>query len=71
MGVDEPDYGHLLDSMVVENGGRVPKLKRYFQPKVEAEIAFVLKQDLKGPNVTHIDVLQATDYIVPAIRNCR
>lgn len=66
LGVNEPDYGHLLDSMVVENGSAVPK-KKLLQPKVEAEIAFILKEDLKGPNVTTLDVLQATDYVVPAI----
>jgi 2-keto-4-pentenoate hydratase len=66
LGVDEPDYGHLLDSMVVENGSAVPKQK-VLQPKVEGEIAFILKKDLKGPNVTTLDVLQATDYILPAI----
>ena len=66
LGVDEPDYGHLLDSMVVENGSAVPKQK-VLQPRVEGEIAFVLKKELKGPNVTTLDVLQATDYILPAI----
>ena len=66
LGVDEPDYGHLLDSMVVENGGRVD-VDKVLQPRVEAEIAFILKRDLKGPNVTVLDVLQATDYIVPAL----
>jgi 2-keto-4-pentenoate hydratase len=66
LGVDEPDYGHLLDSMVIENGSAVPKQK-VLQPKVEGEIAFILKKDLKGPNVTTLDVLQATDYILPAI----
>ncbi len=66
LGVNEPDYGHLLDSMVVENGGRV-NIEKVLQPRVEAEIAFVLKHDLQGPNVTTLDVLQATDYIVPAL----
>lgn len=66
LGVDEPDYGHLLDSMVVENGSAVPKNK-VLQPRVEGEIAFILKEDLKGPNVTTLDVLKATDYILPAI----
>lgn len=66
LGVDEPDYGHLLDSMVVDNGGTI-SMEKVLQPKVEAEIAFVLKKDLKGPNVTTLDVLQATDYIVPSL----
>lgn len=66
LGVDEPDYGHLLDSMVVENGG-VISVDKVLQPKVEAEIAFVLKKELRGPNVTALDVIQATDYILPAL----
>ncbi|MDR4886772.1 fumarylacetoacetate hydrolase family protein [Fredinandcohnia sp. QZ13] len=66
LGVDEPDYGHLLDSMVVENGGKI-LIDKVLQPKVEGEIAFILKKDLRGPNVTALDVLQATEYIVPAL----
>lgn len=64
--VDQPDYGHLLDEMVVENGGTIA-FSRVLQPRVEAEIAFVLKQDLIGPNVTALDVLLATDYVLPAL----
>jgi 2-keto-4-pentenoate hydratase len=66
LGVGEPDYGHLLDSMVVENGGKI-SIEDVLQPKVEAEIAFILKKELRGPNVTTLDVLQATDYVVPAL----
>jgi 2-keto-4-pentenoate hydratase len=66
LGVNEPDYGHLLDSMVVENGGAI-SCDSMLLPKVEGEIAFILKKDLKGPNVTVLDVLQATDYVVPAL----
>src|SRR6476620_1414913 len=47
LGVDEPDYGHLLDTMVVENGGTIDT-KEMLLPKIEGEIAFVLKKDLKG-----------------------
>lgn len=65
-GVDQPDYGHLLDDMVFVDGETI-SLETYIQPKVEFEIAFILKNDLKGPNVTIIDVVNATDYIVPAI----
>ncbi|MGI8384236.1 2-keto-4-pentenoate hydratase [Robertmurraya sp. P23] len=66
LGVDEPDYGHLLDIMEVANGG-VISIEKVLQPKVEAELAFVLKKDLIGPNITTLDVLQATDYILPAL----
>jgi 2-keto-4-pentenoate hydratase len=64
--VDQPDYGHLLNNMVVENGGII-SFSRVLQPRVEAEIAFVLKHDLIGPRVTSLDVLLATDYVLPAL----
>ncbi|MEH6941308.1 2-keto-4-pentenoate hydratase [Bacillus sp. JJ722] len=66
LGVNEPDYGHLLASMVVENGGLIDN-EKVLQPKVEGEIAFILKKELRGPNVTALDVIQATDYILPAL----
>ncbi len=65
LGVDQPDYGHLLDSMQVK-GGKTP-LKGLLQPKVEGEIAFVLKRDLTGDQNTVQTVLDATDYVVAAI----
>lgn len=64
--VNQPDYGHLLDGMMFVEGETI-SLSQYIQPKVEFEIAFVLKKDLKGPNVTVLDVVEATDYIAPAI----
>jgi 2-keto-4-pentenoate hydratase len=66
LGVDEPDYGHLLDDMKVENGAKV-KVSDLLSPKIEAEIGFVLGEDLKGPNVTFLDVLMATKYVVPTL----
>ncbi|TCJ04332.1 2-keto-4-pentenoate hydratase [Cytobacillus praedii] len=66
LGIDEPDYGHLLNGMELGKNAVVSK-KSVIQPKVEAEIAFVLKEDLKGPNVTAEDVLEATDYLVASI----
>ena len=66
LGDNQPDYGHLLQSMYISSNGTV-SLQTLFQPKVEGEIAFVLKKDLIGPHITIEDVLQATDYIVPAI----
>ncbi|MCL6577405.1 2-keto-4-pentenoate hydratase [Kyrpidia sp.] len=65
MGVREPDYGHLLKSMQYPSG--VPVKHPLLQPRVEAEIAFVLKKELKGPGLGLHDVLQATEYVVPAI----
>lgn len=66
LGVDEPDYGHLLDDMQVEDGGTV-KVEDMLSPKVEAEIGFILKEDLKGPKITFLDVLMATEYVVPTL----
>lgn len=64
--VTEPDYGHILDDMMYKNGEAI-SIDRFIQPKVEFEIAFVLKKALKGPNVTLEDVIEATDYVIPAI----
>ncbi|WP_373850171.1 2-keto-4-pentenoate hydratase [Jeotgalibaca porci] len=66
LGVDEPDYGHLLNTMVIGNGETVPA-GTLLQAKVEGEIAFILKDELKGPNVTPEEVLAATDYVLPAL----
>src|SRR5262249_6000252 len=49
LGVDEPDFGHLLDDMMV-NG--VASAQAYLAPRVEIETAFVLRSALKGPGVT-------------------
>lgn len=65
LGVHEPDYGHLLNTMDVSHG-QAP-IDQLLQPKAEGEIAFVLKEDLHGPNATIEDVLAATDYVVAAI----
>ncbi|MED4697345.1 2-keto-4-pentenoate hydratase [Peribacillus frigoritolerans] len=65
-GIDTPDCGHLFENMIVENNHEV-SFNDVIQPKIESEIAFVLKKDLKGPNVTIEDVLQATDYVLPSI----
>lgn len=63
--VNEPDYGHLLSNMEITNGQT--ERADYLKPRVEAEIAFVLKKPLKGPNITVDDVLDATDYVVGSI----
>ncbi|SMQ74665.1 2-keto-4-pentenoate hydratase [Bacillus sp. OV166] len=66
LGVDEPDYGHLLDDMKITDESTV-KIAEFISPKVEAEIGFILEQDLVGPNVNYLDVLMATKYVVPTI----
>jgi 2-keto-4-pentenoate hydratase len=63
--VDEADYGHLLSSGVILEGQPI-KLNKLIQPRLEAEICFVLKDDLKGPGVTTAMVLAATAGVMPA-----
>lgn len=64
--IDEPDYGHLLDDMVIADGAKVPH-ERFCIPRVEVELAFVLNKSLRGPGVRLTDVLNATEYVVPAL----
>ncbi|MCM3689822.1 2-keto-4-pentenoate hydratase [Neobacillus niacini] len=66
LNVNEPDYGHILNDMVYKDGESI-SLDKFIQPRIEFEIAFVLKEDLKGPGVTMNDVIAATDYVVPAL----
>ncbi|TGA89744.1 2-keto-4-pentenoate hydratase [Streptomyces sp. MZ04] len=66
MGVDEPDYGHLLDDMELAESRPVP-IARYCAPRVEAEVGFVLGDDLPGDGCTVADVLAATERVVPAL----
>ena len=66
VGIGEPDSGYLLDDMVFADGGIVPK-DRFIGTRVEAELAFVLNRDLAGRTCTIFDVLNATDYVTPAL----
>ena len=63
--ITEPDYGTLLDDMFYEPGD-IPTT-RFIAPRVEVELAFVLKRKLEGNHITIDDVLSATDYVTPAI----
>ncbi len=63
--IDEPDYGTLLDDMFFEPGD-IPAT-RFIAPRVEVELAFVLKKKLEGARITVDDVLDATDHVQPAI----
>lgn len=64
--ISEPDYGLLLDDMLFKDGFDIP-FERFIVPRVEVELAFILKDRLSGPHCTVFDVLKATDYVVPAI----
>ncbi|GAA3158846.1 2-keto-4-pentenoate hydratase [Planomonospora alba] len=66
MGVDEPDYGHLLDDMVLPEDTPVPA-RAYCHPRIEVEIGYVLGAGLPGEGCTEADVLAATEYVVPAL----
>jgi len=66
LGVDEPDFGHLLDDMVHDHGSTIPAT-RYCRPRIEPEICFRLAQPLRGPGVTAEDVLAATEAVAPAL----
>jgi 2-oxopent-4-enoate hydratase len=66
LGVDEPDFGVLLDDMFVEEGDEIA-VESLVQPRVEAEMAFVMGRDLVGPGVTTTTALAAIAGVVPAI----
>jgi 2-oxo-hept-3-ene-1,7-dioate hydratase len=64
--IDEPDYGHLFDTMIIPDGAKVPH-DSYCLPRIEIELAFVLGKRIVGPGVGLTDVLRATEYVVPAL----
>ena len=64
--ITEPDYAPLMDDMFFATGSDIP-FERFIAPRVEVELAFVLRSPLKGPGVTIFDVLRATDYVTPAL----
>jgi 2-keto-4-pentenoate hydratase len=66
LGVKEPDYGHILNGMVIMEGERIPVVD-LIAPRIEGEIAFVLKEDLKGPGVTLTEVIRCTEGLIPAL----
>jgi 2-oxo-hept-3-ene-1,7-dioate hydratase len=66
LNIDIPDSGILFDDMQFETGATVPK-GRFIQPRIEAEIAFVMKSPIGGADVSRADVIAATDYVTPSI----
>jgi 2-oxo-hept-3-ene-1,7-dioate hydratase len=65
-GIDEPDFGHLLDTMIL--GCEAPiEAARFLVPRIEVELAFILGHDLEGTQFTVTDVLAATEFVQPAL----
>jgi 2-oxo-hept-3-ene-1,7-dioate hydratase len=64
--IDEPDYGVLMDNMFYDDGAKIPH-ENFCVPRVEMELGFVLGKALKGPGVGLLEVLAATDWVVPSI----
>ncbi len=64
LGVDQPDFGHLLSGMAA-NEGEAIRADSMIAPRAEAEVAFVLERDLHGPGLTAADVLRATAFVMP------
>ncbi|MER7282606.1 fumarylacetoacetate hydrolase family protein [Dactylosporangium sp. NPDC000244] len=69
LGVDRPDFGLLFDDMAYDGGDTVP-YSAVLQPRIEAEIAFVLKEDLAGGPLDAAQVRSAIDYATPALEIC-
>jgi 2-keto-4-pentenoate hydratase len=65
-GATEPDFSAMTDDLFLPEDTPIAH-SRFFRPLIEIEIAFVMKSTLKGPGVTPVDVLRATDFILPSI----
>jgi 2-keto-4-pentenoate hydratase len=66
LGVDEPDFGHLLDDFFYLEHEPI-RMNRFIQPRIEPEVAFVLKAPLHGPGVTVQEAIAAVDFVLPAL----
>jgi 2-oxo-hept-3-ene-1,7-dioate hydratase len=62
----EPDYGRILDDALFNDGAQI-KADLFIKPRLEVELAFIMGDDLKGPNTRIYDVMRATEFIVPAM----
>lgn len=65
LGVDQPDYGHIFDDMIYSEGEKIDT-GQFIQPRIEFEIAFVLKEDIDAENITSDNVAYCIDYVIPA-----
>lgn len=66
LGVDQPDFGMLFDDMGYDEALPIP-LAHMHQPKIEAEVAFVLGRDLDMENPGLVDVIRAIEFALPAL----
>lgn len=66
LNINIPDSGILFDDMVFKDGATIPN-GRFIQPRIEAEIAFIMKSELSGETVTRDEVIAATDYVAPSL----
>ena len=67
LGVDEPDFGYILDDMVLHRRHSRRRAERFCAPRVEPEVAFLLRRPLRGPGVTAADVREATEAVAVAL----
>jgi len=65
MNIREPDYGMITDRMVAREGAPI-QMSSLILPKIEPELAFLLKEDLKGPGINVANVIEATEGVMPA-----
>ncbi|HEX5379580.1 MAG TPA: fumarylacetoacetate hydrolase family protein [Phenylobacterium sp.] len=65
-GSTEPDFSAMTDDLFIPEDTPIPA-SRFFDPMIEIEIAFVMKHALEGPGILPMDVIRATDFVVPAI----
>ncbi|TDC83801.1 2-oxo-hepta-3-ene-1,7-dioic acid hydratase [Micromonospora sp. KC606] len=65
-GITEPDYGVMFDDTVWPNGSVIP-FDKFSNVRIEVELAFVLKEPLTGPHCSWLEVLRATEYVMPAL----
>lgn len=65
-GITEPDYGVMFDDTVYESGCEIP-FEKFLNVRIEVELAFVLGERLEGPGCTIIDVMRASEYVIPAL----
>lgn len=65
-GIDEPDFGVLLDDMVHMSGTSL-QISNFIEPRIEIELAFILSDDINAANPTAQEILDAVDHVIPAM----